>query len=404
MRIKSYFAESVQEAIEKARIELGPDAMLMNSKKTDFELRALGAVEVVFGVPGQIEITKPRLQVRSAAGADNGLAHSTAASADPAPGAAGDVAQELAELRRQIETVTRSMNRQQRVGGATDERPSRALENIRSRLIAADISDDLANQIAEAAESQSLEWKQSSARGVRDFEMTSSETLELALSAELDRRFQVAPELGLAGAKQKIVMFVGPAGAGKTTSLIKLGLRYGLQARLPLHILSLDTLKVGGWEQLASYARIAGLGFDAVHNLTALDQLLGQHADKNLILIDTPGFCPADADDLSDLAGWVKRSATLDIQLVVPATLRPSVIQRTIERFSALRPSKLLLTHADEVESPGTLLDISMRSGLALSYVSNGQTIPEDIVQASKADLLACLAERPGRAKMQAAA
>jgi flagellar biosynthesis protein FlhF len=163
-------------------------------------------------------------------------------------------------------------------------------------------------------------------------------------------------------------------------------------------------LKVGGWEQLASYARIAGLGFDAVHNLTALDQLLGQHADKKLILIDTPGFCPADADDLSDLAGWVKRSATLDIQLVVPATLRPSVIQRTIERFSALRPSKLLLTHADEVESPGTLLDISMRSGLALSYVSNGQTIPEDIVQASKADLLACLAERPGRAKMQAAA
>ncbi len=51
MRIKSYFADSVPEAIEKARLELGADAMLMNSKKTELELRSLGSYEVVFGVP-----------------------------------------------------------------------------------------------------------------------------------------------------------------------------------------------------------------------------------------------------------------------------------------------------------------------------------------------------------------
>jgi len=394
MRIKSYFADSVQEAIEKARIELGPDAMLMNTKKTDFELRALGSFEVVFGLPGQAAASKPRLHVKP-----TGPAYPEAGSAAPAdtPDSVpppGEVAHELADLRRQIETVKRSMNRQQRAGTPPQETPSRAVENICARLMAADISEDLAQEIAEAVELQAFAWKQSPTRAARDFEMIPSETLELALSAELARRFQVSPELGKPGGKQKIVMFTGPAGAGKTTSLIKLALRCGLQARLPLHILSLDTLRVGGWEHLAAYARIAGLGFDAVHNLNSLDQILAEHAGKKLILIDTPGFGPADADDLSDLAAWVRQSSLIDVQLVLPATLRLAVANRITERFSVLKPSKLLLTRADEAESTGILVDLAIRSGLPLSYISNGQTIPEDIEQPSKADMLACLSNR----------
>jgi len=393
VRIKSYFADSVQEAIEKARVELGPDAMLMNTKKTDFELRALGSVEVVFGVPGQVA-SKSRLQTNSSKNVPNQLFPALAAPADGAAAVSGEVAHELAELRRQIETVKRSMNRQQRTGSSVQEAPSRTVENICARLMASDLSEDLAQEIAEAVELQAFAWKQSSSRVARDFEMIPSETLELALSAELDRRFQVAPELGLPGAKQKIVMFVGPAGAGKTTSLIKLGLRCGLQARLPMHILSLDTLRVGGWEHLAAYARIAGLGFDPVHNLSSLDQMLLQHSNKRLILIDTPGFGPADADDLNSLAAWVQHSQMADVQLVVPATVRTAVFKRITDRFSLLKPSKLLLTRADETESTGVLLDLAMRSGLPLSYVSNGQTIPEDIEQPAKASMLACFSER----------
>jgi flagellar biosynthesis protein FlhF len=234
--------------------------------------------------------------------------------------------------------------------------------------------------------------------------MIPSETLELALTAELERRFEVAPELGVPGMGQKRVVFVGPSGAGKTTALIKLGLRFGLQARLPMHIFSLDTLRVGGWENLAAYAAIAGVGFDAAHSLKALEQLLSQHADKKLILIDTPGFGPADADDLNDLGGWFGRLSGFDIQLVVPATLRRQVVSRTLELFGPLRPSKLLLTHADEIESAGAILDIAMRSGIPLSYISNGQTVPEDIKQASKADLLASISVRKLKKGKQEAA
>ena len=413
MRIKSYFADSVQEAIEKARIELGPEAMLMNSKKTDFELRALGSVEVVFGLPGQTAISKPRLQLNSTGGfpdesssfsSPSGIgALSVSAQTVTGMAAGGEVAQELADLRRQIETVRRSMTRQHRTGVASDEPRSRVFESICSRLVAADISEDLATEIADAAELQAFAWKQSPTGTLRDFEMIPAESLELALAAELDRRFQVSPELGVPGASPKAVLFVGPSGAGKTTSLIKLALRCGLQARLPLQILSLDTLRVGGWEHLAAYARIAGLGFDAVHNLNSLDQLLVQHQNKKLILIDTPGFGPSDSDDLRQLGDWVKRSAAIDVQLVVPATLRPAVAKGMLERFSPLQAKKILLTRADEAESAGILLDIAMRCGLPLSYISNGQTIPEDIYQASKADMLMPLTTRRISAKQEAA-
>jgi flagellar biosynthesis protein FlhF len=396
MRIKSYFADSVQEAIEKARVELGPDAMLMNSKKTDFELRALGSYEVVFGLPAPAAASKPRLQVKAttmplntAGGTLDESAPAAASGADGSPFVSVEVTQQLAELRRQIETVRRSMTRQQHTASGQGERTSRAAENLCARLMAADLSEELAQEVAEAVELQAFASRQSSARGIRDFEMTPSETLELALSAELDRRFQVAPELGQPRAKQKIGMFVGPAGAGKTTALIKLALRFGLQAGLPMQILSLDTLRVGGWEHLAAYARIAGLGFDAVHNLSSLAGLLDRHSDKKLILIDTPGFGPADTDDLQDLSHWLQQSNVIDTHLVLPATVRPAVASRILDRFSKLKPAKLLLTRADETESMGMLLDLAMRSGLPLSYISNGQTIPEDIEQPSKADLLA---------------
>ncbi len=402
MRIKSYFADSVQEAIEKARVDLGPEAMLLNSKKTDLELRALGSVEVVFGLPGQAVAAKSRLLGKAAGLAIEVPAVAVGPTGGPAPAPALDIAQDLADLRRQIETVKRSLVRQQRSGAAAEAKPTCASENICSRLLAADISEELAQEIAEAVELHAFAWK-SSSRGARDFEMVPSETLELALSSELERRFQVCPELGVPGAKQKIVMFVGPAGAGKTTSLIKLGLRYGLQARLPMHILSLDTLRVGGWEHLAAYARIAGLGFDPVHNLSGLGQLLTQHADKKLMLIDTPGFGPAEVEDLDNLAGWAKTHPALDVQMVVAATLRPTVMLRTIERFRVLKPSKLLLTRVDETESEGAILDIVMRSGLPLSYLSKGQTIPDDIAQASQ-DLLSCItSRRPARLRQEAA-
>jgi flagellar biosynthesis protein FlhF len=478
MRIKSYFTDSVQEAIEHARVELGPDAMLMNSKKTEPELRALGAYEVVFGVMSEVasasstvlpkrtasapEIaavdkkrplngaggiskglaalltaTQPAL-VATTEMAANAAAHSTVVTPldqqslspvrtdtcmEPVQpklfqnGAApiSDVSRELADLREQLETIKRSMLLQSHGGlpsanemvpdgiaaAATPDAnldsepaalPLSNAQEIRQQLVTGGLSDELASEIAEAVE----ERISAESNTPQSNEGTRMELREAALYAELSGRFRVAPGILLpetaAGPLGRTILFAGPAGSGKTTSLLKVALRHSLDGRVPLQILSLDTLRVGGWEQLAAYARIAGLPFQVIHNPASLGQVLAGHRGKKLILIDTPGLSPAEWLETPELAAWVSREmardTTFEVQLVLSAAMRFGSAQRALEQFRALRPAKLLLTHLDEVDAPGAVLELAVRSGLPLSFLAAGQQIPEDIEEASQERLI----------------
>jgi flagellar biosynthesis protein FlhF len=383
MRIKSYFAGSVQEAIESARAELGSEAMLLHSKKTEWELRSLGAYEVVFGVsaaPIAYQAAETAAPASGAAEPSDELVRSSLVRSSLVQ--SSEVVKELADLRKQIETVRRSVVRHGRPlpgSGASAE-----ADGICARLLAADFSEELAGEIAEVVEAR-LGAGQHAGR------------YDTALAAELERRLRVEPRLGVEGAQAQHVLFAGPAGAGKTSSLIKLAIRYGLRARLPLQILSLDTLRVGGWEQLAAYARIAGLAFDVVHNPGLLGEALKEYSGKKLILVDSPGFSPAELRDMPELP------AGLEVHLVLPATLGARTAQRMLERFVSFRPAKLLFTHLDEMETPGPLLEVAMRSGLPVSFLANGRQIPEDIGEASKAELLAPL-RMPERQQIAASA
>jgi flagellar biosynthesis protein FlhF len=139
-----------------------------------------------------------------------------------------------------------------------------------------------------------------------------------------------------------------------------------------------------------------------VHTAGLLGQALAEFANKKLILIDTPGLSPAELRDTPELAQAASQAAHVEVQLVLPAVLRPQAALATIERFRAFQPSKLLFTHMDEMETPGGLLEVAIRSGLPVSFLSTGQQIPEDIREASKAELLGPLATLPALAALPA--
>ncbi|HEY6990917.1 MAG TPA: hypothetical protein VH369_21150 [Bryobacteraceae bacterium] len=378
MRIKSYFAGSVQEAIESARTELGPEAMLLHSKKTEWELRSLGAYEVVFGVAAD-----GGGYTAAAAGVET----TTAPAGTPEPPEelvrSSEVVKELADLRKQIETVRRSVVRQAVARNGSALAPTAGsvyAEEICARLLATGFSEEFAAEIAEAVEARAG-TSPHAARSVPE------SRYEAALDAEFDRRLQVEPLLAGETGEARRVLFAGPAGAGKTSSLIKLAIRCSLEAQLPVQILSLDTLRVGGWEQLAAYARIAGLPFEVVHHPALLGKTLDEYG-KRLILMDSPGFSPAELDDMPELPRGV------EVHLTLPATATARSAGRMLERFAVWRPTKLLFTHLDEMETPGALLETAMRSGLPVSFLADGRQIPEDIREASKAELLAPLRAR----------
>src|SRR5208337_4770648 len=101
-----------------------------------------------------------------------------------------------------------------------------------------------------------------------------------ALAEELTSRFQVQPVLGRGEANPRIVALVGPPGCGKTTTLVKLAVNYGLAARRPVMLLSMDTYRVAAAEQLRSYAAILGVGFQVVETVAALAQNLEENRGK----------------------------------------------------------------------------------------------------------------------------
>jgi len=366
MRIKSYFAESVEDAIDQARQELGSEAMLMNTKDTGPEFRHLGRYEVVFGL----------------AFADVGPAAPQTTPALPAPNGRPDIlAQEIADLRRQIETVRRSMSRQSFHMRWTAPGTAPELGELYTRLLNADFSDECAHELVQA-----VETRVSAGRAANT--AIPPETVESALAQELESRFETSPGLGAPGADRRVTALVGPPGSGKTTTLVKLALKYGLTSRKPVQILSTDTCRVAASEQLRAYAAIIGIAFQTVDTMTGLAQALEEASGKDLVLIDTPGFAAADAEEAAELALFLSRHRLIEVQLVMPATLRAAALSRITERFSMFQPARLLFTNLDDEGACGGIVEQAMRTRLPLSYLGCGQQIPEDLIEASQDRLI----------------
>lgn len=186
----------------------------------------------------------------------------------------------------------------------------------------------------------------------------------------------------------KVVALVGGAGAGKTTMLVKLAAHYGLRSRRPAHIISTDNLRVGAAEQLRSLAAILGVGFDLAETAVALGQLLNEHANKDLILIDTPGLSPGQMEDGAAVARFLGNDPRVDCHLVVPAYQKGPDVARLLDRFHPYCVSKVILTRLDETEAIGGLLLALDEHEARISFLSMGQTIPEDLEAASVARLL----------------
>jgi flagellar biosynthesis protein FlhF len=110
-------------------------------------------------------------------------------------------------------------------------------------------------------------------------------------------------------------------------------------------------------------------------------------------LIDTPGFSRGDEAQSRSLATWLaSHRSVVEVQLVLSAAARSSANLAAIQRFAPFAPAKLLFTHMDEVESYGPVLETALRSGLPISFLANGQQVPEDIEEASLDRVLGSLA------------
>jgi len=389
MKIKSYFARTVEDAMAAASQELGADAMLVNSRKAPIESRHLGEYEVVFATMNA-DGEKPM------AAAEEGSR--VELSPVPAPALGERLSSEVAELKKELEGMRRALTRSayappQWVGVAPDVSDAYAM------LTAAEVAPDLAREILQAAGSRAAGPRASMLRTVQSVD---GPAFQRALVEEMQSRFQVAPTLGTANGQPKIAALVGPPGCGKTTTLVKLAVNYGLAARKPVLLISMDTQRIAAAEQLRSYAAILGVGFQVLETTAGVAQTIEENRGKELILIDTPGFAHGDLEDSSSLAHFLSTRTDIDTHLVLPASMKPADLSRVVDAFEILRPRRLLFTKLDETGSFGPVFTEAVRTHKPLSFFTTGQRIPEDLETATQARLTELILT--GRSRATAAA
>lgn len=354
MKIKSYYSRSVEIAIAEAREELGPEAMLVESRKAAPEARHLGEYEVIFA------LTSDSPPVRSKA-------------VDPPP---DQLSHDVATLKKELEGMRRAITRTafappQWLGGAPDSSEAYAI------LTANEVAPDLAREIVQSAESRSGGGARLRVALLK--QPPDAVGYGRALAQELESRFTVKPSLGKTESGVRITALVGPPGAGKTTTLVKLAVAYGLACRRPVILISMDNHRIAAAEQLRSYAGILGVGFQLLETVSALAQSIEEHRGKDLILIDTPGLGFSELGDSSELARFLSTRPDIDTQLTLAASVKPVDLARMVDAYQVFKPQRLVFTKLDETTSFGPIFNEAVRTGMPLSFFATGQRIPEDL-------------------------
>ena len=196
--------------------------------------------------------------------------------------------------------------------------------------------------------------------------------------------------------KQKIMMFVGPTGVGKTTTLAKLAFRYAYgDKRYKTGIITLDTYRIGAVEQLFQYAKMMKLPIIDSIEPKDLDEAIQTLSYCEVILVDTIGNSQYDQSKLAKTKEFLSHSnADIDVNLVVSANTKLEDLMEVYKNFKEyLDIDTLIITKFDETKVFGNIFSLIYDTNVPMSFFSVGQEVPDDIELASSDFLVKCVLE-----------
>ena len=374
MNMRRYVAKDMRECLRQVREAQGPDAVILSTRRVE------GGVEVVAAMDFDMApapALAPSLADMPSAGADDAVAAlADLAGRAPAPSASqADMQAELRSLRQLLESqlATLAWN------DLTRRAPVQA--EVLRELTQLGLANDLAASIiAELPARLDLARAQHRARAV------------------LTHKLPVAEDRWLSRGGR--VAFVGPTGVGKSTAIAKLAARRVLeQGPQGIALVSTDGVRFGAQEQIQNLGRLLGVAAYAVDHPRELERLLASLEDSSLVLIDTAGTSQRDPRLAAKLAALAGTHPQLEMALVLAASSQAGAAEEVIARFAAVRLAACILTKIDEATRLGGTLSALIRARLPLTWVSEGQRIPEDLVPARAHQLVVravTLAERSG--------
>jgi flagellar biosynthesis protein FlhF len=402
MRIKRFSGNTLKEATDKMRMELGSDAVILNTRKV------AGNKLMNFLGKEMVEVTAAADGASNGSSSDKLRAEGKFASAirQAQGGAARDeqsqgTFDELQNLTRRFEkrnetgrtlpqaAASQSTSDVQVLRGEMEEMrtvlvqiaehlkyskmPAMPLhlQEAYVNLVENDIDENMAADLVQALYAR-LDGDQ----------LESKETIDKTLTAEIAKQFRAIPIPREKLKKSYVVAMVGPMGVGKTTTVVKLAAIHKLIHRQNVGLITTDTYRIGAIEQLRTFAGIAGIPMEVVYKPSEMEDALRGFRKKDIVFIDTVGRNQRAKKELTDLKKFIEAASPDEIHLVLSVSTNRQTLLDIINRFKVLKPSRLLFSKMDEALTLGGILSVVRQSQLPLSYVTNGQVVPDDILAA----------------------
>lgn len=179
------------------------------------------------------------------------------------------------------------------------------------------------------------------------------------------------------------IALVGPTGAGKTTTAAKLAVKQGIFGSARVGLITIDTYRVGGMEQLSTYAELAGVPFEVVYEASEIPATVKRLSMCDVIILDTPGRSPAATELTERWRSLLDAFQPDEVHLVVPATLRADLALHAARAYNRTRThvgsTHVLLTKLDEVPRETGVTDLALSLELPVRWITDGQDVPVDL-------------------------
>lgn len=358
MSVKTYRARTMKEAMSRVRRDLGGGAVILNTREVR-RRRLFG-----LGVRDLVEVT-----------ADDGLGPAPASTAGRPTEGQGALHSRLGEQLSQLHAMVEEMSRQGRVDHWLPDVPNELVATY-ATLLDADVPESLARRLVRSVSDQLGPESLRDETAVRE-----------ALREAIEGYLPIAPPIAAVPGTTRVVALVGPTGVGKTTTVAKLAATFKLVHGLRTGLVTVDTFRISAVEQLRTYAEIIDIPLVVASSPDEMADAVEALGDVDLVLIDTAGRSPRDEVKIRELADFLAAARPDEVHLVLSATAGERSLRAAVERFGVLRADRLILTKLDEADGLGGALAVIGQAGRPVSYVTTGQSVPDDIEPADRCRL-----------------
>lgn len=365
MQIKRFEAKDMRTALRLIKKELGPDAVILSARSLKKENKIIGRVKSVgVEVTAAVDAYHLSAEIKPAlmASALNSYRHNATRSLGLAP---------KRNLRQSVGSRIKSLDDRKRtpqVASPAGSGNNAFVTDLFQHLLSQEVKRDIANDIIDALEA---------AHSDTQLDKTGQVISNISNILKQMRNEAEAP-LGTVSAA-KVLAVVGPTGVGKTTTVAKLAARYAIEDHKKVALISLDSERVGGTEDLKIYAKAIGIPVKAVATPSAFQEAVNEFRKFDIVLVDTPGINSKNQDQINDIKACLDCISSIEIHLALSATAKESDLRHTLRCLNSIAVQHLIFTKLDESCTYGNLINVLIHYPLPLSFVTNGREVPNAI-------------------------